>query len=71
MHIQWHKVTWYSKFLAVFIFGAAFLTGTLYGIFLERIRTRPLEHELQQKREIVNWLDRANLIRQAEILGEQ
>lgn len=66
MHVRWHKVTWYSKLLALFVFGAAFFTGFIYGVWYEKMLTRPLERELDQKREIVNWLDRANLIHWAE-----
>ena len=51
---------------AYLVFGAAFLTGVLYGVWYEQIRTGPLERELDQKREIVRWLDRVLLIRQAE-----
>jgi len=51
---------------AYLVFGAAFLTGVLYGVWYEQIRTGQLERELDQKREIVRWLDRVLLIRQAE-----
>ncbi|GEM_PF-6471537 len=67
MEIKWHKVAWYSRALAAGIFIAMFLFGFFFGVRYEQKLTRPLERELEQKRDIVNWLDRALLIRAAEI----
>src|SRR5258708_229094 len=36
MKIQWNKVTWYSKMLAVVVFGLTFLIGYSMGILTQR-----------------------------------
>lgn len=64
--IEWSKVTWYSRLLAAVVFILVFLAGVIYGVAYEKIRVRSFVRELEQKRDIVNWLDRVNLIRAAE-----
>lgn len=37
MKIEWHKVTWYSKLLAVLVFLATFVVAFNLGVYWEQV----------------------------------
>ncbi len=39
MKIKWNTVTWYSKLLAVLIYGGTFFIAYTMGVAMERART--------------------------------